>query len=124
MVQCRWFDSPIPNFERNEEPEETEVKSVKQSSPGIVRPTVHFGDETNICDLSDDIIENIDSEENTKVKTKEDATNQTDSENNNIPKKISLNHQSTSVPLIKVIFYILLSFLNFPMFVFLAYIIL
>lgn len=103
MVQCRWFDSPIPNFDRSEEPEVTEVKSVKQSSPGIVRPTVHFGDETNICDLSEDTIENIESEENTKAKTKEDATNQTDRENNNnIPKKISLNPQTTSVPVIKV----------------------
>lgn len=106
MVQCRWFDSPIPNFDRSEEPEVTEVKSVKQSSPGIVRPTVHFGDETNICDLSEDTIENIESEENTKAKTKEDATNQTDRENNNnIPKKISLNPQTTSVPVIKVIFF-------------------
>merc|ERR1712172_2870 len=46
LVQCRWFDSPVPTFERDIEQEfkEVEEKHVKLPSPVLsrVRPSVHF----------------------------------------------------------------------------------
>ena len=85
-----------------------EEKHVKLPSPVLsrVRPSVHFGDSTNICDLSD----NDDDDEDTAEtfggqetdKAKEESTNQIiyEENNNQIPKKSSVNNNP--VPIIKV----------------------
>ena len=85
-----------------------EEKHVKLPSPVLsrVRPSVHFGDSTNICDLSD----NDDNEEDTTetanaqeaAKAKEESTNQIIyEENNNQISKKSLGNNNP-VPIIKV----------------------
>ena len=87
-----------------------EEKHVKLPSPVLsrVRPSVHFGDSTNICDLSDndndddeDTAETFDGQETDKAK--EESTNQIiyEENNNQIPnKKTSVNNNP--VPIIKV----------------------
>ena len=82
-----------------------EEKHVKLPSPVLsrVRPSVHFGDSTNICDLSDneeDTTETANAQE--AAKAKEESTNQIiyEENNNQIPKKSLVNNNP--IPIIKV----------------------
>ena len=87
--------------------QEVEEREVKLPSPMLSRgrPSVHFGDDTTICDVADDTRDILDNVENTSRAT-EDANNQTNVDNNLLTKKVSLmnnNNNNNCAPIIKVL---------------------
>ena len=92
LVQCRWFQSPTPSLDKQEQ-QEQEVNTVSGVQVRVSRPSVHFGDD--ICDLFNDHVDD-DVSEPEQTRTKEDATNQTEHSHLANLKKISLNNNNNN----------------------------
>ena len=69
-----------------------------------LKPTVHFGDDTNICDLSDATSEDVEIEQDEEemTQTKEKNPNNSPQSSNIIPKTNFPTSNPNSVPIIKV----------------------